>query len=232
MFYSKGNHLYESETFKRAGVYRSQFRKEGCQISFPEMECYMTTSRDNLEIGFDEKPPRTLPLFRILILFEDENANHQAKRLHDHLFQNVKDQCRLETCCWDLSHRDGFEELVESITMADIIIVAGRETSEFSNEIQTALKIGLISRRVTRGALVALLGRKNTREQNPSTLHLRLQRMAQETGLSFFPGAFEIPQDNPACDFDSIHARACRMTPTMNRILHRNVSPIDYGINE
>lgn len=185
-----------------------------------------------LEKGFDEKITQSLPLFRVLILFEDENASDRATRLYDHLFQNTKDHCRLETACWDSRYCDAFDGLVEAVTMADIIIVAGHEASELPMEIQTALRTGLSARRTDRGALVALLGRKNIREQTPSELHLFLQNLTREFGLKFLPGAFEIPQDFHAYDFDSIHERTTRMTPTLDRILHRNVTPIHYGINE
>ncbi len=192
----------------------------------------MKTSFNELETCLDEKSPRTRPLFRVLILFEDEGVSDRAKRLHGHLFQNVKDHCRLETYRWGTKQRGGVEELVETITMADLIIVAGRETSELPEEIQTALRIGLAERRLESGALVALLGRTNIREQNPSALHLFLQKVARKSGLNFFPGAFELPQDDHAYDIDSIHDRAERMTPTMHRILHRNITPIGYGINK
>ena len=184
----------------------------------------------NVLLELEEKD--SLPLFRILILFEDENASDRATRLYDHLFRNTKNHCRLETSCWDSKYCDALDGLVETVTMADIIIVAGCETSELPAEIQAALRTGLAVRRTERGALVALLGRTDIREQAPSELHLFLQKLAQEFGLKFFPGAFEIPEDRPTYDFDSIHERTNRMTPTLNRILHRNIRPIDYGINE
>lgn len=183
-----------------------------------------------LSNGLGQSP--SLPLFRILILFENENASDRATRLYNHLFRNTKDHCRLETSCWDSKHCDALDGLVETVTMADVIIVAGRETSELPAEIQIALGTGLAARRTDRGALVALLGRTDIREQTPSELHLFLQKLAQKFGLSFFPGAFEIPQDFYTDDFDSLHERTNRITPTLNRILHRNITPIDYGINE
>ena len=103
-----------------------------------------------LEKGLDDKIMQSLPLFRVLILFEDENASDRATRLYDHLFQNTKGHCRLETACWDSRYCDAFDGLVEAVTMADIIIVAGHEASELPTEIQTALRTGLSARRTER----------------------------------------------------------------------------------
>jgi hypothetical protein len=190
----------------------------------------MKSSLDELGRRLDEQFSTRNTLFKILILFEDESVSERAKRLQDHLFQHVKDHCRLETCRWDLRHLNGLDELVETITNSDIIIIAGQESSELPNDLQIALKTGLAARRTDRGALVALLGRTDIREQTPSDLHLFLQQVAQESGLNFFPGAFEIPQH--IYEMNYINDRAKRMTPTLNRILYRNISPVDYGINE
>lgn len=187
---------------------------------------------DDLETCLGEKFPRPESLFRILILFENESVSDRAKHLHDGLFQHMKDHCHLETYRWDLEPFDGLTRLVKAITRADMIIVAGHERSELAKKIKTALRIGLAARRVKGGALVAFLGRTNIREQNPSALHLFLQQVAQEFDLNFFPGAFQLPQENLGCDFESIHQRAEKMTPTLDRILHRIISPVGYGINE
>ena len=192
----------------------------------------MKSLSGELEKGFDNIITQSLPLFRILILFENESASERATRLYDHLFQNTKDHCRLETSCWDSKYCDALDGVVEMVSMADIIIVAGCENSELPTEIETALRTGLADRRTECGALVALLGRTNIREQAPSELPLFLQKLAQEFGLKFFPGAFEIPEDRHPYDFNSVHERTNRMTPTLNRILHRNITPIHYGINE
>jgi hypothetical protein len=185
-----------------------------------------------LEKDFDETCRQSLPIFRILILFENEDASDRATRLYEHLFRPAKDHNRVEHYCWCSIYCEALDELVETITMADIIIVAGCETSELPKEIQTALKTGLTARRADHGALVALLGRTNIRKKTPSQLHLFLQKLAHEFGLNFFPGAFEIPEERHSYDFDSIRERTTRLTPTLDRILHRNVRPIDYGINE
>ena len=173
-----------------------------------------TSAFDQLENRYDSFAT-SHPIFRTVILFEDAAVLQRARLLHEHLFREAKDRCRLETFDWKLKKLADLEELVGAVTMSDMIIVAGCADSNLSSEIQTALKIGLGERPSGIGALVALLG-SSAPDQNPSALHLLLQQLASEAGLKFFPGTFELESFARRTVFK-------RSAPQ---------SGIDYGINE
>ena len=189
----------------------------------------MKTSFDELELSL-ENFAEIGPQFRVLIFYGDRLARNHAKRLCEHLMES-RAGCRLETFCWDVKHPKILEGVVEAVALADMIFVASCDISELPVELQSAMQIGLFARRVEGGALVALLGRKNIEQRVPSALHISLQEMACRAGLKFFPGMFEIPEEHLDNNFDSIHERANRRTPTLEGILHHVIAPMHYATN-
>ncbi len=191
----------------------------------------MNTSLTELEMTLDAMSAGLPSQFKILILYEDQISGDQSLRLHRHLIVQMKGNYLLETYSWDLKHPEALEGLVEAIEMADMIIVAGQSASELPVEMQAALNVGLAQRRVERGALVAFLGRDPLHNQAPSFLHFYLQELARMTGLKFFPGVFDLPEKNRTYNLETIRERAYRITPTLERILHRHIAPDHCAIN-
>lgn len=192
----------------------------------------MKNRLDGLEFNLETKFGSVDPRFRVLILCEDRAAQDQAMRFYKHLTPHIAIGRRLEIFAWDIKHPSDLEDFLETVTMADMIFVAGRDGSELSVELQNALDEGLTMRRVERGAFVALVGRANVLDRTASPLHSSLSQAVQGTGLNFFSGVYELMEKEAACTHESLHDRAERMTPTLARAMHNRVSPIDYGINE
>lgn len=187
---------------------------------------------DELESSLHSNFPQIDPQLKVLILYADEIARTQATRLCKHLMggDTTSGRC-LETFCWGLKHPKIIESVVEAVAMADMIIVAGCGSSELPAELQSALDVGLSTRRVNGGALVAFLGRANVKQAVPFALHISLQEIASRTGLNFFPGMFEVPLEKHSYNFDSIQQRAETITPTLQGILHHVIAPVDFATN-
>jgi len=192
----------------------------------------MKHSLHELESSLDRRLGDVHPQFKMVMIYEDEITRNQALRIYEHLLQRIENICRLETYRWDMKNPEGLEALFEAVTMANIIFVTGRDTSELPVEVQNAVESGLSMKRVEKSALVALLGRASVEDRAPSALHLYLKETAQRTGLDFFPGVFELIERLHAYTIEAIHERAERMTPTLEHILHHPMAHVDYGINE
>ncbi len=191
----------------------------------------MNTTLEDLEASLLEKSVITQPHCKVLILFEDSFAGSQAMRLYEFLINHGGTNYSLETFRWDLKAGEAMECLIETISMADIIIVAGRSDSEFPVEIQGALQVGLSARRSECGSMVAYLGCDDL-DYKPVALSLGLEELARRWGLDFFSGIFPVPAETGDLSVESLRDRTNSMTTTLQRILQRDAASPHWGINE
>lgn len=190
----------------------------------------MKNSIDELNLSCDRRYPKINPQFRVLVLHADELARTQATRLCENLIGSSAMGCHLESSCWDLHHPIDLEAVGEAVTRADLIFVAGCYNSELPFELQNALDLGLSDRRRDRGALVAMLGRADVKQGNPSALQISLQETARRNGLEFFIRMYQLPAKKHF--YDSGRGGAGRLRLIYEAGFLQQITPDHCGIND
>jgi hypothetical protein len=180
--------------------------------------------------------PDTLKPFCVVVVFEGFEARRRAMVVEAHLIQQFEEEFVFETHEWrfdQLSPNDHGPEAARVAAAADLVIFASSK-EELPNNIKLWIEMWLANRGEQETALAAIIGTP-TPQAKPTTLaHLYLEKVANETGMTYFPAQFKICKQIEPCSMKTIVARAEAVTPLLEEILHHRYipPPMRWGINE
>ena len=176
----------------------------------------------------------TKPL-SVLLAFDGDVAYIKARQFFAYLLEMFGDELPLESSWWSFEQlrQDPFaENAARAAATADIIGFVSAASGDLPFAVKAWIERWLAKKEDRDAALVALAGRENGAAQTTSPMQHYLEHIAKEVGLSFFPGTFVLPQENPRFTRETIRVRAETTTPLLERIVSYVPPPPRWGINE
>ena len=192
----------------------------------------MKTTFEELEAALHSEV-RTHEYCHVVVLYEDYESGWHAMRVYEDFLQNNCSDALADCNRWrfaDLINPEAREAAIESLQIADLIIVAAPAIADISIEAQAALETGIGLDRNEDRTLIALFGIHSANKPLSSPLYFYLKDLATRDGFSFFSGTFPLPEAD-AYSIDSIRERAETCGTVLNTILSRQI-PMHWGINE
>lgn len=170
----------------------------------------------------------------VVIVYEDSLTRELATDLWGRVTDLIgEDSIRLQF--WriaDLIETALFPRAVEHAVEADVIIVSVRAAAELPLNLYVWVDAWLPRRRLSSGALAALIGIPDNLENPSDRICEYLESVAKRAAMDFLPRERRLPTPPPVLA-DSLDDRASRITPLLGEILDRPHNPYrDWGINE
>jgi hypothetical protein len=172
--------------------------------------------------------------FTVMVAFDDCLARRKATQIYSNLVKQFGEDFVFESD-WrpfdDLRRPDVAEQAARMAGRADLVMVVAAARDELPDHIKLWIEMWLARKGDQETALVAMIGVPEKQPRPVTPAHAYLERVAQQTGLSFLPGQFEVPRPIPSCSLEALLARAEAFTPVLEEILHHPPPP-RWGINE
>jgi hypothetical protein len=172
----------------------------------------------------------------VVIVYEDSLTRELATDLWGRV-TNLIGEDSIHLGFWkfaDLTDVALFPQAVRHAIEADVIIVSVRAATELPRNLYLWVDAWLPRRRLSSGALAALIGIPDQQENHSDRICDYLASVARRASMDFLPRERRLPaQPAPLALDDSLNDRAHRITPLLGEILDRpHDSYSDWGINE
>jgi hypothetical protein len=172
--------------------------------------------------------------FIVVVAFDDCVARRKATQIYSGLMKQFGDDCIFESD-WrqfdELRETPAAEQAARMAAHADLVMIVAASRDDLPDHMKLWIEMWLARKGDQETALAAMIGVQKKLPRPATPAHAYLERVANETGLSFLPGQFEVPPPMPSCSLEALLARAGTVTPLLEEILH-HPPPSRWGINE
>ena len=178
-----------------------------------------------------------IPIFSVVIVFEDFSTGKQAKQAYDFLVANLSHEWQVTSQMWKfevLSLPELREMAAKDAAMANLVIVSSRGDRELPSEVKAWIDKWLGHKGDT-VALIALFDSPPEQAEHAQATQTYLERVAERGNMEFFtwpqvgPG-MEGRQESVVLDRRSEMAERRLFPPVV--VVPRETSFAHWGINE
>ena len=178
-----------------------------------------------------------IPIFSVVIVFEDFSTGKQAKQAYDFLVANLSHEWQVTSQMWKfevLSLPELREMAAKDAAMANLVIVSSRGDRELPSEVKAWIDKWLGHKGDT-VALIALFDSPPEQAEHAQATQTYLERVAERGNMEFFtwpqvgPG-MKGRQESVALDRRSEMAERRLFPPVV--VVPRETSFAHWGINE